>query len=71
MRRPACNWLYWTRPAADIRGRHAWMGALGLALAVTARFQVLPLVLVGYVVVRFLAPKQKQLSAEDRKWLES
>lgn len=36
----------WTRPVVDIARRHAWTGALGLALAVTARFQVMPMVLV-------------------------
>ncbi|MCC7043258.1 MAG: hypothetical protein IT183_05320 [Acidobacteria bacterium] len=36
----------WTRPVSDITRRHAWVGAIGLALAVTARFQMAPLVLV-------------------------
>lgn len=42
-----------------------------LGLAVGLLFKILPVLLVGYVVVRLLAPRQKQLSAEDRKWLES
>lgn len=42
-----------------------------LGLAVGLLFKLLPILLVGYVVVRLLAPKQKKLSAEDRKWLES
>lgn len=42
-----------------------------LGLAVGLLFKVLPILLVGYVVVRLLAPKQKKLSAEDRAWLES
>jgi hypothetical protein len=52
----------------------ALVGAvLGLAvgLGFFLLFKVLPVMLVGYVVVRLLAPKQKTLSAEDRKWLES
>ena len=45
---------------------------LAVGLASLLLFKVLPLVLIGYVVMRFLAPKRpKQLSAEDRKWLES
>ena len=42
-----------------------------LGLAVGLLFKLLPVLLVGYVVVRLLAPRQKKLSAEDRKWLES
>ena len=42
-----------------------------LGLAVGLLFKVLPILLVGYVVVRLLAPNQKKLSAEDRAWLES
>jgi uncharacterized membrane protein len=42
-----------------------------LGLAVGLLFKVLPILLVGYVVIRLLAPKQKKLSAEDRAWLES
>ena len=34
-------------------------------------FKVAPIVLVGYVVMRFLTPKHKRLSVEDRRWLES
>lgn len=42
-------------------------GLAGLLL-----FKVLPLVAVGYVIMRLLAPRRpKELSAEDRKWLES
>ncbi len=46
---------------------------LGIAfgLAGFLLFKVAPIVLVGYVVMRFLTPKQKRLSAEDRRWLES
>lgn len=42
-----------------------------LGLAVGLLFKVLPILIVGYVVVRLLAPRQRKLSAEDRKWLES
>ncbi|HUG42115.1 MAG TPA: hypothetical protein VMM12_16725 [Longimicrobiales bacterium] len=34
-------------------------------------FKVAPILLLGYVIVRFLAPRQSRLSAADRKWLES
>lgn len=34
-------------------------------------FKVAPIVLIGYVVVRFLTPKRKRLSEADRRWLES
>jgi len=42
-----------------------------LGLAVGLLFKLIPVLLVGYVVMRLLAPKQKKLSAEDRAWLES
>lgn len=42
-----------------------------LGLAVGLLFKLLPILLIGWVVVRLLAPKQKKLSAEDRAWLES
>jgi uncharacterized membrane protein len=45
------------------------LGAL-LGLAFTLLFKVAPILLVGYLVLRFLAPRRKQLSAEDREWLE-
>lgn len=46
------------------------IGAL-VGLAFTLLFKVAPILLIGYIVLRLLAPKQKQLSAEDRRWLES
>lgn len=52
----------------------ALIGAvLGIAfgLAGFLLFKVAPVVLVVYIVMRFLTPKQKRLSAEDRRWLES
>lgn len=42
-----------------------------LGLAVGLLFKLLPILLVGYIVLRLIAPKPKKLSAEDRKWLES
>lgn len=34
-------------------------------------FKVAPVVLLGYVLVRLLAPRRSRLSAADREWLES
>jgi hypothetical protein len=48
----------------------ALLGAM-VGLAFTLIFKVAPLLLVGYLVIRFLAPKPKRLSAQDREWLES
>jgi hypothetical protein len=47
--------------------------AIGMAvgLGFFLLFKVLPLMLVGYVVMRLIAPKTKRLSEADRKWLES
>jgi uncharacterized membrane protein len=42
---------------------------LGVAFGIL--FKLLPIVLIGYVVLRLLAPRQKKLSEADRKWLES
>lgn len=50
------------------------LSVIGMAIGLGAflLFKVLPLVAVGYVVIRLLGPKKpKELSAEDRKWLES
>jgi predicted lipid-binding transport protein (Tim44 family) len=33
-------------------------------------FKVAPIVLVGYLIVRFLAPRRARLEPADRKWLE-
>lgn len=45
----------------------------GLALGLVGflLFKVLPVVLIGYLLVRFLAPRSRRLSAADREWLES
>lgn len=45
--------------------------SVALSVAGFLLFKVAPILLVGYLVVRFLAPKQKQLSSADREWLES
>lgn len=42
-----------------------------LGMAVGLLFKLLPILLVGYVVVRLLAPKQRKISEADRRWLES
>lgn len=46
--------------------------SLAFGIAMFLLFKVLPLAIVGYVVMRVIAPKQnRQLSDADRKWLES
>lgn len=49
------------------------IGVVGavVGLAVGLLFKIIPILIVGYIVVRLLQPRRKQLSAEDRKWLES
>jgi len=42
-----------------------------VGLVFTLLFKVAPLVLVGWLAVRLLAPRQKRLSPADREWLES
>jgi uncharacterized membrane protein len=52
----------------------AIVGAIfGIALGIAGLllFKVLPIMLVGYIIVRLLAPKRKRLSPADREWLES
>lgn len=44
---------------------------LALGLAKFLLFTVAPLALIGYVVMRFLAPRNRRLSKVDREWLES
>lgn len=41
-----------------------------LGLGFFLLFKVAPIVLIGYVVVRLLGPKKKEISEADRKWLE-
>lgn len=45
------------------------LSAVGVAIGLL--FKVLPLVLIGYVAVKFFGPKRKQISDADRKWLDS
>lgn len=52
----------------------ALVGAVfGLALGLVEflLFTVAPLALIGYLLMRFLAPRQKRLTRADRDWLES
>lgn len=44
---------------------------LALGLAKFLLFTVAPLALIGYVVMRFLAPRNRRLSKADRDWLQS
>lgn len=44
---------------------------LAFGLAGFLLFKVVPVVIVGYLLMRFLAPKRKKISAADRKWLQS
>lgn len=44
---------------------------LAIGLIKFLLFTVGPIVLVGYLVLRFLAPRQRRLSRADREWLES
>jgi uncharacterized membrane protein len=45
--------------------------SIAAAIAGFLLFKVAPVVLVGYILVRLLAPRRKRLSAADREWLES
>lgn len=47
--------------------------AFGLALGLAGflLFKVVPILLIGYVIVRLLAPRRNRLSEADRDWLES
>ena len=42
-----------------------------LGMAVGLLFKLLPILLVGYIVVRLLAPRPRKISEADRRWLES
>lgn len=44
--------------------------SVALSLAGFLLFKVLPIVLIGYLIVRFLAPRHRRLSRADREWLE-
>ena len=43
---------------------------LAVGLASFLLFKVAPILLVGYLVVRFLTPRGKRLSEAERRWLE-
>lgn len=43
---------------------------LALGLAKFLLFTVAPLALIGYVVMRLLAPRNRRLSKADREWLD-
>lgn len=44
--------------------------SIALSLAGFLLFKVAPILLVGYLVVRFLTPRGKRLSEAERRWLE-
>jgi uncharacterized membrane protein len=44
---------------------------LALGLVGVLLFKVLPVLLIGYIVVRLMAPKRRRLTKADREWLES
>jgi hypothetical protein len=47
------------------------MTVLGIAVGLAALLLKLAIpVAIGYVVIKMLSPKRKQISEEDRKWLE-
>jgi archaellum biogenesis protein FlaJ (TadC family) len=41
-----------------------------IGLAFFLLFKVAPILIIGYLVIRFLSPKKK-VSAEDEEWLET
>lgn len=43
--------------------------SLAWGIAAFLLFKVAPILLVGYLIMRFLAPRHKRLTAADRKWL--
>jgi len=44
---------------------------MAVGLATFLLFKVAPLVLIGYFAMRLFAPKRKELSDADQKWLNS
>lgn len=44
---------------------------LALGLAKFLLFTVAPIALIGYVMIRFFAPRNRRLTKADRDWLES
>ncbi len=57
---------------AAIVGVSVVMTLLGIALGIAGflLFKVAPLILIGYVVARLVAPRSKRLENADRDWLE-
>jgi hypothetical protein len=49
------------------------LSLLGVVVGLTFAliFKVLPIVIIGYLVLRFLAPKKKGPAADDEEWLRS
>ncbi|HKJ93556.1 MAG TPA: hypothetical protein VJ957_10320 [Longimicrobiales bacterium] len=43
---------------------------IAISLAGFLLFKVAPLILIGYVVVRLIAPRHKRLEGLDRKWID-
>jgi hypothetical protein len=54
-----------------VLGVVAMIFGLAIGLASLLVFKVLPVVLVGYLVLRLFKPKRPQLSKADQEWLES
>lgn len=44
--------------------------SIAFSIAGFLLFKVAPILLVGYLIVRFLTPRHKRLSKLDRQWLE-
>jgi hypothetical protein len=42
-----------------------------VGLAFFLLFKVAPILIIGYLVIRFLSPKKKSMSTEDEEWLKS
>jgi len=57
---------------AAVVGVSVVMAILGVALSLVGflLFKVAPLILIGYVVARLLAPRRDRLTSGDREWLE-
>lgn len=45
--------------------------SVALSVAGFLLFKVAPIVLIGYLVVRFLTPKHKRLAAAEQRWIEN
>lgn len=43
---------------------------IAMSLAGFLLFKVAPLILIGYVVVRLISPRHKQLEGLDQKWID-